>query len=546
MKTVQEVSNDKLRGGFYTPDSLVDTCINRVVKLSHGRQNLSVLEPSIGDGAFLRRLINHPLSLSIQKFLGIEVIEPEAYKCRQLAQVAPFDTTIFNTSVLEWASTTMEAFDAVLGNPPFVRFQFLSKDDLHAITCLGQRMNLSFRGVGNLWIPVLLGALDRLRPGGVMALVVPAEIFTGLSAGDARSWLLTHFHSLRIDMFEPGSFPDVLQEIVVVSGRRRDGVGQSAEASFVEFAEHTGMGYELRWAHRIQHTTESWTRYLLTPRQLMLVAEAQSLSKMQKLGKVAKLEVSIVTGANDYFSVNAEECERFQLQPWIEPLLPRIRHAEGLIYTQADHAATITSGAKVWLVNFSDDHPDPYTTRGAAEYLEIGKMQKIDARYKTSIRTPWYRVPSMWSGKLFLSKRSHRFPRLIHNEAGVLTTDTIYRGRMLSPYVGQELDLVAGFHNSLTLLTAEIEGRSFGGGVLELVPSEIARLTVPLVENLRMVIPRLDQVARSTANHTSSQELLIEETNLELSKYIPDLTPDVLDGLEQARKALAQRRLNRN
>lgn len=36
----------------------------------------------------------------------------------------------------------------------------------------------------------------------------------------------------------------------------------------------------------------------------------------------------------------------------------------------------------------------------------------------------------------------------------------------------------ASFHNSFTLLWAEIEGRSFGGGVLELVPSEVGRLKV--------------------------------------------------------------------
>jgi hypothetical protein len=32
--------------------------------------------------------------------------------------------------------------------------------------------------------------------------------------------------------------------------------------------------------------------------------------------------------------------------------------------------------------------------------------------------------------------------------------------------------------NSLTALTAELEGRHYGGGVLELVPSEIEKLAV--------------------------------------------------------------------
>ena len=81
-------------------------------------------------------------------------------------------------------------------------------------------------------------------------------------------------------------------------------------------------------------------------------------------------------------------------------------------------------------------------------------------------------------GSILASKRSHRYPRVILNGANAYTTDTIYRGRLLPGCSRNPADLVASFHNSLTLLTAEIEGRSFGGGVLELVPSEVGRLLV--------------------------------------------------------------------
>lgn len=547
MKTKQEVSTNKLRGGFYTPQSLVDVCLDRVVKLSEGQDSLSVLEPSVGDGAFLRHLVSHPFSARVQKFLGIEIVESEAYKCRQIAQTAPFDVNVLNVSVLDWATKTEEYFDVVLGNPPFVRFQFVSDSDIHATTKLGQRLNLPFRRIGNLWIPVLLGALSRLRPGGFMALVVPAEIFTGLSAGDVRAWLLAKFDLLRVDMFEPGSFPDVLQEVVIISGRRRHMSKYDFERSNVEFSEHMRPKLELRWAHCIPHGAENWTRYFLTPTQLSRLTEAQNLPGMQCFGKIAKLEVSIVTGANDFFSVNAEELKRFQLQAWAEPLLPRIRHAEGLIYNHTDHKMTIASGAKAWLLNFSEDNPDPRNSPGAARYLDIGKLSGLDTRYKTSIRTPWYRVPWIEPGKLLLSKRSHWFPRFLYNEAGVVTTDTIYRGRILPPYDGRELDLVTVFHNSLTLLTAEIEGRSFGGGVLELVPSEIARLTIPFPSNrLSDALPYLDQIARAAATDRAGQEQLIEETNSLLCKNILGLTNNLMGEIEQTRRVLLQRRLSRN
>jgi hypothetical protein len=74
-------------------------------------------------------------------------------------------------------------------------------------------------------------------------------------------------------------------------------------------------------------------------------------------------------------------------------------------------------------------------------------------------------------------KRAHTMPRLILNKVGAYTTDTIYRiqTKEVSPTA-----LVTSFINPLTALSAELEGRHYGGGVLELVPSEIENLLIPL------------------------------------------------------------------
>ncbi len=230
----------------------------------------------------------------------------------------------------------------------------VTENELRAIQSLGVHMGLAFRGVANLWIPVLLGALSHLRPGGAMAFVVPAEIFTGLSAGDARTWLTSNFSNLRIDLFEPGSFPDVLQEIVIISGRRSEvtGVDQSGYTN-VRFVEHWSTQSEREWSHYVPKGPKNWTQYLLAPEHLEALALARSLPSIQLFGDVAKLDVSTVTGANDFFSVTNAEMEKYQLDAWADPLLPRIRHAKELVYTSVDHEETAASGAKAWLLNFS-------------------------------------------------------------------------------------------------------------------------------------------------------------------------------------------------
>jgi hypothetical protein len=83
----------------------------------------------------------------------------------------------------------------------------------------------------------------------------------------------------------------------------------------------------------------------------------------------------------------------------------------------------------------------------------------------------------VYATSIGLPKRSHSFPRLVFNKAQAYTTDTTYRVRHKK---FDEPTLVYSFVNSLTALTAEVEGRHYGGGVLELVPSEIRKLLVPI------------------------------------------------------------------
>jgi hypothetical protein len=52
------------------------------------------------------------------------------------------------------------------------------------------------------------------------------------------------------------------------------------------------------------------------------------------------------------------------------------------------------------------------------------------------------------------------------------------------------------FLNALTALSAELEGRHYGGGVLELVPSEIEKVLVPVPHRVRPNLGKLDELVR--------------------------------------------------
>jgi adenine-specific DNA-methyltransferase len=540
LKTANQLSADKLRGGFYSPPRLVRACLDRVAALTGDRQSLKVLEPSAGDGAFVRGLAHHDLGARVSEVTAVEVNVEEAAKCSATLGGAPFSGTVIADSILNGARSHLLTYDAAVGNPPFVRFQFLSFEDRQGAVAVANESGLALGGVSNLWIPVLLTALTRLTPGGVFAFIVPAEIFTGMSAGNVRKWLANHVEALQVDLFPTGSFPSVLQEVVVVSGKTFLSL-PSNHIPKLRVVEHLTSG-TLDWIHGIDEAMPTWTRYLLTPGQLCALEEMASLSEFRRFSDVARLTVSTVTGANEYFSVDDHLLSVNSLETWALPLLPRIRHANGLVFDEQDHKALNQIECRRWLLNFAAELPSPEQNALAHNYLCEGEDQGLHLRYKTRIRSPWYRVPVVRPGTLLLSKRSHRYPRLVLNAAGVVTTDTIYQGGMTPAFIGQEPDLVAGFHNTATLLTAEIEGRSFGGGVLELVPTEIGRLTVPLVSELARSLSYLDTHVRTVG---SDSESLVQKTDELLVRTISGLTSDVLDRLREARTSLLQRRMDR-
>ena len=541
LKTIDVMSAEKLRGGFYSPPTLVRACLDRIAALSSGYPApLRIFEPSAGDGAFIRGLRDHSLAERVKDITAVEINAGEAAKSRQALAATPFGGRVITGSVLNGARPAPGDYDVAVGNPPFVRFQFLTDQDRAGALDVARDSGLILTGVSNLWIPILLTALTRLRVGGSFAFIVPAECFTGISARSVRTWLIQNVDALQADLFPPGSFPSVLQEVVVLSGRLDRSRAHRATAPLT-VVEHL-PGNPLSWTHEVLETAPTWTRYLLTPAQLSALHQLTDLPEFHPLSEVARLVVSTVTGANEYFSVDDGTLSQYGLDTWALPLLPRIRHATGLCFSQQDHSELAKLDGRPWLLNFGPQSPDPEHIPAAASYLRHGEKLQLHKRYKCRIRDPWYRVPIVQPGSLLLSKRSHKYPRLVLNSARVITTDTIYQGRMTTAFDGREADLVAGFHNTATLLTAEIEGRSFGGGVLELVPTEIGRVSIPMLPGFGQSLGHLDELARRAGPDSGE---LVQRTDELLMAAIPKLTPDLLGELRDARAALLQRRMDR-
>lgn len=387
--------------------------------------------------------------------------------------------------------------DAVIGNPPFIRYQrhrgMARKRSVTAALAQGVRLS----GLASSWAATLVHASAFLKPDGRLAMVLPAELLTVGYAEPIRRWLRQRFAVVNLVLFERLQFRGASEQVVLLVAH---GTGPSAPFCL----HHVRDSDDLADLHPLDSVGASpadegkWSELVLPLETRQLLAEVGR--RMAPLEAYGTPELGTVTGANDYFALSEETRRAHGLR---EAHLKRIsppgtRHLRGLEFSARDWDALRRAGERVWLL-----HPKPNARgRGLAAYLERGVELGVPRAYKCSVRDPWWRPPAVPVPDLFFTYMSHLFPRLITNAARVTFLNSMHGIRLragVPPESAQALPLLV--LNSATMLGAEVTGRSYGGGILKMEPREAARLPVLAPDDLvgawRVLADRREQLGQS-------------------------------------------------
>lgn len=500
---MEDQTPQKLRGGYYTPVDLASFLSRWVSDLSPDK----ILEPSCGDGAFFQAMADVG-GFQNASITGFELNDDEAGKAtRRVKELNLRHADIRSEDFLGWAIENMAndgaRFDAVVGNPPFVRYQFLPPEFQTRAAKIFDELGLKFTKHTNAWVSFILASMSLLRPGGRLAMIVPAEIIHVTHAQSLRSYLGEECRRLVIIDPEELWFDGTLQGAVILMAEKRTSPCQKGEG--LGMVPVRGREFLRRAPSEVFAEPQSingktvagkWTRALLDLETRYLFDELELHTEVHRFNDIARVAVGIVTGANKFFLVPDATVEDYELSEYAHPMFGRSEHCPGVIYDERQHAANAKKGSPTNFLWF-DDISKKMSKRNR-QYIESGEAEKLHKRYKCRIRAPWYTVPSVYSTEVGMLKRCHDTPRLILNKIGAYTTDTAYRIRTRD---GEGERLVGCFINPLTALSAELEGRHYGGGVLELIPSEIQRLLIPLPPMVSLDLEALDTSIRNRPTH---------------------------------------------
>lgn len=535
MKLIENATAEKLRGGFYTPEPIAEFILRWGI---NGSTDFDILEPSCGDGVFLEQL--KELKSKYKSITAIEFDEIEAQKADKIVLK---NKQVINDDFHTYCNNTLQRFDLIVGNPPYIRYQFFDRKQQVEAGDIFIKAGLTYSKLTNAWVSFVVGSSLLLKDkGGKIGFVLPAEILQVSFALQLRKFIAQFYNKINIISFEKLVFPDIQQEVVLLlcekNGSKEHNIEhiELKDASELKTLDTAKLKSPQK---KIDFKSNKWTFYFLEQEEIDFLENIAKKRNISSLGKYAKVEVGITTGSNDFFTVPLTTVEEYDLHDYAKPMVGRSVQVNSVIFTEKDWEKNKFSKAKAHLLAFPDKQ-NLNQKNGAVKYIAHGESLGIHKGYKTGIRNDWFVVPSLKISDALFIRRNNLYPRLIINEAGAYTTDTMHR-----VFVKQGTDLnalTASYYNSLSLAFTEVSGRSHGGGVLELMPNEAEKVLLPYHKDNAKLLSQIDKLIR---DKTDIEEVL-KITNQIILKEHYGLTQKEINLAHSIWKKLSARRLNRN
>jgi adenine-specific DNA-methyltransferase len=475
----------KDRGAFFTPQAIANYLADWAVA---GDPESKVLDPTCGEAVFLlaagKRLkaLGRDSGELDEQLFGVDLHESSLDFAQNLLEEDGLDARLiasdfFELNTPDQLGSRLPYVDAVIGNPPFVRYQVHSGEARIRSREAALRQGVRLSGLASSWAALLLHSCGFLKPKGRLAMVLPAELLTVGYAEPLRQWLKSRFEQVHLVLFDRLQFNDATEKVVLVLAKGDGG----CDAFSLYYLDDSDDLANIRPMENLSVTPAAsgkWTDLLLPNRQRQLFKQVTS-QHFSSLSTYGIPELGTVTGSNGYFALDEETRLKYGLVESIhvrKVCPPGTKHLKGLSFTLGQWSALRDAGEKVWLLHPSIND----SSKELEKYLRLGVSIGVPDAYKCTVRTPWWRPPMVPAPDLFFTYMSHRYPRLIANTARTTFVNSMHGVRLApdAPNVArQALPLLA--FNSVTMLGAEIFGRSYGGGVLKMEPSEAALLPVP-------------------------------------------------------------------
>jgi type I restriction-modification system DNA methylase subunit len=592
----------KAMGEYYTPPAICDL----ICRLTIDEPNNAVLDPACGSGGFLVSAYNRKRELFpeergshdviLDQIMGVDINRFPAHlsainlalqdlsehtenvnvEVSDFFNVAPdthrFGRVVAGAGGTEWehgnVNGAVGGFDAVVGNPPYIRGRSLDLDHKDAI-----REHLS--DVNAEWMTrkmdiygyFITHATSFLKDGGRLGFIISDRWLDTQYGTDLQRFLLENYRIRAVIKFTRQAFEDALVGSTVLVIEKTDDQVEREDnvVKFLEVRDEMGIDEiesvveediapdqmivadEYRMVTNMQSTLDDvakWNVFFMAP---PIYFDVRGITDIE-LQDVAEMHTGLECGSNDFFYRRTEDIEDLGLEEYFTPLIKASGQVSKIRFTDED--------AKEWGIfdvtdlveealeedrEFGDTKIDYVKTwlaenghQNAVEYIQWGEDKGHDTNSATTRkRDVWFYVDDIPQHRppLAIPDFVWTESRVIWNEANAVTDRQFHN---INPHDDIDHEVLVGILNSrMVWLAREIEGRHAGG-------EGMTRNRMVLYEAEQLPLPDPRELANDEAGRIKSALNDLLEREAELAKWVDDEEEDLdlLEEKEEERDAL--------
>lgn len=535
----------KVRGAFFTPPQITRFITEWAVRGPQDR----VFEPSAGDAAFMVEAVRRLQEVNPDPIVrpivdGVEIHAPSARaaESRVVGVGGVPNITVSDFFLVE----PKPEYTAVIGNPPYIRYQDFTGESRARSREAALRAGVSLSGLASSWAAYTVHSALFLKDGGRLGLVLPAELLSVNYASPVRHFLFNRFRDVELVLFEEQVFPEVEADVVLLLAEGfNQGPTDAATVRQVRNAEDlVSDTVGQRWVPA--DPAGKWTASLVGADALAPLTRLRDSGAFMPLEQWGDTTLGMVTGNNGYFTLSPARAKELGIprRDLLRLSPPGSAHLRGLTLTTDMLARLGAEGRSTYLFRPSDK-PAP----ASDAYIEAGKTVGVDQAYKCRVRKPWHRVPLLPPADLLLTCMNADTARLTTNEASAHHLNSVH-GVYFAPEhraLGRELLPLASL-NSATLLDAEMVGRSYGGGILKIEPREADVWLMPSAALITERAERLRAIKQPVGRLLQHGKLLeaVALVDQALVTEFGQLSEKELKSIRASHQTLSRRRATRS
>lgn len=499
-------------GQYYTPPPIVEL----IVEMCIASPNDGVLDPACGSGSFLVKTYHKLRDLKKKEdpFRGGAQLHRELLSQVYGIDINPFPAQLSSMNLavrnLKVRSENINLvvsdffkikpgmaplppeFDVVITNPPYTRqeeMEYKGKIRDMALTYSdGTKIDIDARA--GIYVYFFTHGAKFLKHRGRIGYITSNSWLDVKFGEGLKEFFLDHFKIDFIIEHDAGVFetPVVDTCITILEKADRELLKQARDENVIKFvrikkpmdiaeisefirtisADHEDDKIRVVMTKQRELTSkEKWGKYLRAPSIYFRILQHPGITL---LNEVADVNYGIKTGANEFFILDKEKRDVWGIKDgYLKPVINSLRDIKYIEFGQEDISKYVL---------MVHDDKDKLADENIVKYIEFGEEKEYPKRPSIRGRKRWYDLGEKTPAPILLSEKLRRRVFFVWNKSHTLAGKNLIEIRPKSEKLEDILVLLGILNSTVSILSVELQGRLYGGGMLDLQVYELAQLPI--------------------------------------------------------------------